>query len=123
MHTASYEFLMKPKELPGCHQTLSTRVGSGDETSNIITTLTSYKQREGLSVTNLSLENKPPGLHTYLDYIHTCTAFIPVLLMGVVRLLGNRGLEWVRHLATMQCSRGMREGGGEWTLRSAAVSV
>ena len=73
MHTASYEFLMKPKELPGCHQTLSTRVGSGDETSNIITTLTSYKQREGLSVTNLSLENKPPGLHTYLYCIHTCT--------------------------------------------------
>ena len=32
MHTASYEFLMKPKESAGCHQTLSTRVGSGDET-------------------------------------------------------------------------------------------
>jgi len=29
MHTASYEVLMKPK---GCHQTLSARVGSGDET-------------------------------------------------------------------------------------------
>ena len=33
MHTASYEFLMKPKESAGCHQTLSTRVGSGDETT------------------------------------------------------------------------------------------
>ena len=33
MHTASYEFLMKPKESAGCHQTLSARVGSGDETS------------------------------------------------------------------------------------------
>ena len=33
MHTASYEFLMKPKESARCHQTLSTRVGSGDETS------------------------------------------------------------------------------------------
>jgi len=32
MHTASYEFLMKPKESAGCHQTLSVRVGSGDET-------------------------------------------------------------------------------------------
>ena len=32
MHTASYEFLMKPKESVGCHQTLSARVGSGDET-------------------------------------------------------------------------------------------
>ena len=32
MHTASYEFLMKPKESAGCHQTLSARVGSGDET-------------------------------------------------------------------------------------------
>jgi len=33
MHTASYEFLIKPKESAGCHQTLSARVGSGDETS------------------------------------------------------------------------------------------
>jgi len=33
MHTASYEFLMKPKESAGCHQTLSSRVGSGDETT------------------------------------------------------------------------------------------
>ena len=33
MHTASYEFLMKPKESAGCHQTLSARVGSGDETN------------------------------------------------------------------------------------------
>ena len=33
MHTASYEFLMKPKESAGCHQTLSARVGSGDETT------------------------------------------------------------------------------------------
>ena len=32
MHTASYEFLMKPKESAKCHQTLSARVGSGDET-------------------------------------------------------------------------------------------
>ena len=32
MHTASYEFLMKLKESAGCHQTLSTQVGSGDET-------------------------------------------------------------------------------------------
>ena len=32
MHTASYEFLMKPKESAGCHQTLSVWVGSGDET-------------------------------------------------------------------------------------------
>ena len=35
MHTASYEFLMKPKESAGCHQTLSARVGSGDETSGV----------------------------------------------------------------------------------------
>ena len=34
MPTASYEFLMKPKESAGCHQTLSSRVGSGDETNN-----------------------------------------------------------------------------------------
>ena len=33
MHTASYEFLMEPKESAGCHQTLSMRVGSGDETN------------------------------------------------------------------------------------------
>ena len=33
MHTASYEFLMKPKELAGCHQTLSSQLGSGDETN------------------------------------------------------------------------------------------
>ena len=31
MHTASYEFLMKPEKSAGCHQTLSTRVGSGDK--------------------------------------------------------------------------------------------
>ena len=34
MHTASYEFVMKPKESAGCHQTLSSRVGSGDETNH-----------------------------------------------------------------------------------------
>ena len=32
MHTASYEFLVKPKESAGCHQTLSAWVESGDET-------------------------------------------------------------------------------------------
>ena len=35
MHTASYEFLMKPKESAGCHQTLSARVESGDETTRL----------------------------------------------------------------------------------------
>ena len=35
MHTASYKFLMKPKESAGCHQTLSARVGSGDETTTV----------------------------------------------------------------------------------------
>ena len=33
MHTVSYEFLMKPKESAGCHQTLSSRVGAGHETT------------------------------------------------------------------------------------------
>ena len=33
MHTASYELLMKPEESTGRPQTLSLRVGSGDETS------------------------------------------------------------------------------------------
>ena len=33
MHTVSYEFLMKPKESAGCHQTLSSLVGSGHETT------------------------------------------------------------------------------------------
>ena len=33
MRTTIYEFLMKSKELAGCHQTLSARVGSGDETN------------------------------------------------------------------------------------------
>ena len=32
MHTVSYEFLMKPKESAGRHQTLSSLVGSGHET-------------------------------------------------------------------------------------------
>ena len=32
MHTVSYEFLIKPKESAGCHQTLSSLVGSGHET-------------------------------------------------------------------------------------------
>ena len=36
MHTASYEFLMKSKESAGCLQTLSTRVGSGDETNRLL---------------------------------------------------------------------------------------
>ena len=40
MHTASYEFLMKPKESAGCHQTLSSRVGSGYKTSHTRLTLT-----------------------------------------------------------------------------------
>ena len=35
MHTASYEFLIKPEESAGCHQTLSARVGSGDETTAV----------------------------------------------------------------------------------------
>ena len=33
MHSASYEFLMKPKESARCHQTLSSQVGSEDETN------------------------------------------------------------------------------------------
>ena len=32
MHTASYEFLMKPEQSVGCHQTLSWWVWSWDET-------------------------------------------------------------------------------------------
>ena len=32
MHTASYEFLMRPKESAECHQTLSSWVESGHET-------------------------------------------------------------------------------------------
>ena len=32
MHKVSYEFFMKPEELVGCHYTLSSRVGSGQET-------------------------------------------------------------------------------------------
>ena len=34
MHTVSYEFLMKPEESARCHQTLSSRVGAGHETSS-----------------------------------------------------------------------------------------
>ena len=37
MHTASYEFLIKPKESAGCHQTLSMWVGSEDETNSAVT--------------------------------------------------------------------------------------
>ena len=33
MHTVSYEFLMKPEESAGCHQTLSLQVGAGHETN------------------------------------------------------------------------------------------
>ena len=33
MHTVSYEFFIKPEESANCHQTLSTRVGSGHETN------------------------------------------------------------------------------------------
>ena len=36
MHTASYKFLMKPKESAGCHQTLSSWVGSGDEIASYV---------------------------------------------------------------------------------------
>ena len=43
MHTASYEFLMKPKESAGCHQTLSAWVGSGDETRASPTYTGDYK--------------------------------------------------------------------------------
>ena len=45
MHTASYEFLIKPKESAGCHQTLSARVGSGDETSATGTLTTVVRRR------------------------------------------------------------------------------
>ena len=37
MHTASYEFLMKLEESAGCHQTLSSWVGSGDKTIKTFT--------------------------------------------------------------------------------------
>ena len=40
MHTASYEFLMKPKESARCHHTLSSWVGSGYETSHTRLALT-----------------------------------------------------------------------------------
>ena len=43
MHTASYEFLMKPKDSAGCHQTLSVRVGSGDETTSNHALLARYQ--------------------------------------------------------------------------------
>ena len=33
MHTVSYEFLIKPEESAKCHQTLSSQVGSGHETT------------------------------------------------------------------------------------------
>ena len=36
MHTASYEFFVKPKESAGCHQILSSWVGSGDETTLLV---------------------------------------------------------------------------------------
>ena len=42
MHTASYEFLMKPKESARCHQTLSAWVGSGDETTSSYYTALPY---------------------------------------------------------------------------------
>ena len=32
MHTANHEFVMKPKKSAGCHQTLSSQVGSGYDT-------------------------------------------------------------------------------------------
>ena len=44
MHTASYEFLMKPEVSGGCHQTLSVRVGSGDETNFIPVTISSDEE-------------------------------------------------------------------------------
>ena len=44
MHTASYEFVMKPKESARCHQTLSSRVGYGDKTTytNMLVTVTCH---------------------------------------------------------------------------------
>ena len=69
MHTVSYEFLMKPKESAGCHQTLSSRVGAGHETTGPWAELLTSLPKRGvgtiLSVSHLVMKVCP--CHVYSD--------------------------------------------------------
>ena len=59
MHTVSYEFLMKPEESAGCHQTLSSRVGSGHETRPAFSqgNMAHLHVNRGLVLTKLMTDN------------------------------------------------------------------
>ena len=72
MHTVSYEFLMKPEESAGCHQTLSSRVGSGHETTQRMASstlsVTSHVSASPATMNNLlNLVTDPvqPAHHCY----------------------------------------------------------
>ena len=67
MHRASYEFLMKPKESAGCHQTLSARVGSGDETSHSQSTTTKRRVATTMTESSFLVDTMVRGYHVYKD--------------------------------------------------------
>ena len=48
--------------------------------------------------------------------------YIPCLVMGGAIVIGRVGLLWERGVANIQCNRGISDGGGQWTWRSADVS-
>ena len=84
MHTASFEFFMKPKDSAGCHQTLSVRVGSGDE---IVFTPPSLKSFElewlaGLEFCSIFPRPYPltrrNGLVNQVEFLGPARAFVTV---------------------------------------------
>ena len=89
MHTASYEFLIKPKESARCHQTLSVWVGSGDETSWPLDPDSSHHILCTSPTTHTKATTTtpfPPGSHTlpwiYQDHENRQqTAFQPTCLI------------------------------------------
>ena len=81
MHTASYEFLMKPKESARCHQTLSARVGSGDET------IYSYTLHY---------------LLTIQEYLTTEKCLRAVSLRGLIRIWCAQHISHILHFLTKQ---------------------
>ena len=91
MHTASYEFLMKPKESARCHQTLSARVGSGDET-----------KREQAPINPLS----PPSLAVRLRSERERAAYMRLVSCHRIRSARPpRGRIWVVSRARLSRTR------------------
>ena len=93
MHTVSYEFLMiKPEESAKCHQTLSSRVGSGHETthSQAIPSLISRPGHSHISWSwFMTVRQSGSGLGMRLGWSHSFTFTINTQKWQSSNLIGK----------------------------------